>query len=94
MRWFTRLPGRSIPRRQVAEAQLRRQKCQPLAEAEFVNTQISEIPVYAIVRSGGTLEQAQTLMVNGFPVVIEFGYEPPATSGWGTTCCSSAGTTP
>ena len=48
----------------------------PWQMAEFVNTQIPEIPVYAIVRAGGTLEQAQTLMVNGFPVVIEFGYEP------------------
>ena len=48
----------------------------PWQMAEFVNTQIPEIPVYAIVRSGGTLEQAQTLMVNGFPVIIEFGYEP------------------
>ena len=45
--------------------------------AEFVNTQIPELPVYAIVRDGGTLELLQTLMVNGFPVVIEKGYEPP-----------------
>ena len=44
--------------------------------AEFVNTQIPELPVYAIVRDGGTIELLQTLMVNGFPVVIEFGYEP------------------
>ena len=45
--------------------------------AEFVNTQIPELPVYALVRDGGTLELLQTLMVNGFPVVIEKGYEPP-----------------
>ena len=43
---------------------------------EFVNTQIPELPVYAVVRDGGTIEQLQTLMINGFPVVIEFGYEP------------------
>ncbi|MCY4064095.1 MAG: C39 family peptidase [Chloroflexi bacterium] len=45
--------------------------------AAFVNTQIPELPVYALVRDGGTLELLQTLMVNGFPVVIEKGYEPP-----------------
>lgn len=45
--------------------------------AEFVNTQIPELPVYALVRDGGTLELLQTLMVNGFPVLIEKGYEPP-----------------
>ena len=48
----------------------------PWQMAEFVNTQIPEIPVYAIVRSGGTLEQLQALMVKGFPVLIEKGYEP------------------
>ena len=31
----------------------------PWQMAEFVNTQIPELPVYAIVRSGGTLEQLQ-----------------------------------
>lgn len=45
--------------------------------AEFVNTQIPELPVYALVRDGGTRELLQTLMVNGFPVLIEKGYEPP-----------------
>ena len=45
--------------------------------AEFVNTQIPELPVYALVRDGGTLELLQRLMVNGFPVLIEKGYEPP-----------------
>ncbi len=48
----------------------------PWQMAEFVNTQVPEIPVYALVRSGGTLQQLQKLMVNGFPVVIEKGYEP------------------
>ena len=43
---------------------------------EYVNTQIPELPVYAIVRDGGTIELLQTLMFNGFPVIIEFGYEP------------------
>ncbi|MDE2853045.1 MAG: C39 family peptidase [Chloroflexota bacterium] len=45
--------------------------------AEFVNKQIPELPVYALVRDGGTLELLKTLMVNDFPVVIEFGFEPP-----------------
>ena len=44
--------------------------------AQFVNTQIPELPVYAIVRDGGTLDLLRTLMVNGFPVLIEKGYEP------------------
>ncbi len=50
----------------------------PWQMAEFVNTQIPEIPVYALVRSGGTLELVRRLLVNGFPVVIEKGYEPPS----------------
>ena len=49
----------------------------PWQMVEFVNTQIPEIPVYGLVRSGGTLELLKTLMVNGFPVIIEKGYEPP-----------------
>ncbi len=44
--------------------------------AEFVNTRIPELPVRALVRDGGTLELARQLMVDGFPVVIEKGYEP------------------
>ncbi len=48
----------------------------PWQMAEFVNTQIPEIPVYALVRNGGTRQQLQTLMLNGFPVLIEKGYEP------------------
>ena len=44
--------------------------------AEFVNTQIPELPITALVRDGGTLDLLQTLMANGFPVIIEFGYEP------------------
>ena len=44
--------------------------------AEYVNTQIPELPIYALVRDGGTRDLAQSLMVNGFPVIIEFGYEP------------------
>ena len=49
----------------------------PWQMVEFVNTQIPEIPVYGLMRSGGTLELLKTLMVNDFPVIIEKGYEPP-----------------
>lgn len=49
----------------------------PWQMAEFVNTQVPELPVYALARSGGTLDLLKTLMVNGFPVIIEKGYEPP-----------------
>ncbi len=48
----------------------------PWQMAEFVNTQIPELPVFAIVRSGGTLDLLKTLLAEGFPVIIEKGYEP------------------
>ena len=48
----------------------------PWQMAEFVNTQIPELAVFALVRSGGTIELLQRLLVNGFPVIIEKGYEP------------------
>ena len=48
----------------------------PWQMAEFVNTQIPELPVFAIVRSGGSLSLLKRLLVNDFPVVIEKGYEP------------------
>ncbi len=48
----------------------------PWQMAEFVNTQIPELPIFAIVRSGGDLALLKKLIVNGFPVVIEKGYEP------------------
>ena len=48
----------------------------PWQMAEFVNTQIPELPLRAIVRSGGTIDLLKRLMVNGFPVLIEKGYEP------------------
>ncbi len=48
----------------------------PWQMAEFVNTQIPELPVYALVRNGGSLHTLKMLMVNDFPVLIEKGYEP------------------
>ncbi len=43
---------------------------------DYVNTQIPELPVYALERDGGDLALMKTLLVNDFPVLIEFGYEP------------------
>jgi len=55
----------------------------PWQMAEFVNTQVPEIPVYATVRYGGTLNTLRTLVSNGFPVIIEAGYDPEsANQGW------------
>jgi tetratricopeptide (TPR) repeat protein len=55
----------------------------PWQMMEFVNTQIPEIPVYSLVRSGGTLEQLKLLLANNFPVIIEAGYDPdPDRLGW------------
>jgi len=55
----------------------------PWQMAEFVNTQVSELPVYAEVRVGGTLDQLKLLLANNFPVVIEAGYDPePDRLGW------------
>jgi hypothetical protein len=55
----------------------------PWQMAEFVNTQVPEIPVYALYRYGGTLDMLKTLLFNGFPVIIESGYDPvSAGQGW------------
>lgn len=48
----------------------------PWQMTEFVNTQVPEIPVFAINRYGGTPELAKTLLYNNFPVIIEKGYTP------------------
>jgi tetratricopeptide (TPR) repeat protein len=55
----------------------------PWQMLEFVNTQVPEISVYALQRYGGTIETIKTLLYNGFPVVIEAGYDPAsANQGW------------
>ncbi|MDQ7025032.1 MAG: C39 family peptidase [Anaerolineae bacterium] len=55
----------------------------PWQMVEFVNTQVPEIPVFAMTRSGGTLQLMKSLLVNGFPVIIEEGYDPePDRLGW------------
>ena len=55
----------------------------PWQMIDFVNTQVPEIPVYAVVRAGGTLDRLKTLLANEFPVIIEEGYDPPPHDlGW------------
>jgi tetratricopeptide (TPR) repeat protein len=50
---------------------------------EFVNTQVPELSIYALNRSGGTLELMKKLLAHDFPVIIEEGYDPePARLGW------------
>lgn len=48
----------------------------PWQMTDFVNTQVPEIPVFAITRSGGDDMMMKTLLYNNFPVIIEKGYTP------------------
>ncbi|OJS43137.1 hypothetical protein BK403_28025 [Escherichia coli] len=48
----------------------------PWQMAEFVNSQIPEIPVFALTRYGGDLTMLKTLISKDFPVIIEMGYDP------------------
>ena len=55
----------------------------PWQMAEFVNSQVPELPVFSMVRYGGTLDTLRTLIANGFPTIIESGYDPErANQGW------------
>lgn len=55
----------------------------PWQMAEFVNTQVPELPIYALVRAGGTLDRLKQLINAGYPVIIEAGYDPePQRLGW------------
>jgi len=55
----------------------------PWQMAEYVNTQVPELPVYAKLRVGGTLERLKQLIAAGYPVIIEAGYDPePDRLGW------------
>lgn len=55
----------------------------PWQIVEFVNTQVPELPVFAIQRYGGDLTTLKTLISNNFPVIIEAGYDPePDRLGW------------
>lgn len=55
----------------------------PREMISFVNSQIPEIPVYALTRMGGSIDLLKTLLANRFPVIIEEGYDPPPHDlGW------------
>lgn len=49
----------------------------------FVNSQVPELPVFALTRMGGDIDLLKTLLANQFPVIIEEGYDPPPHDlGW------------
>lgn len=55
----------------------------PWQMVEFVNSQVPEMPVFALQRNGGTIDTLRTLIANDFPVIIEEGYDPPGlNAGW------------
>jgi hypothetical protein len=55
----------------------------PWQMAEFVNTQVPELNVYAKVRYGGTIDRIKLLIANNFPVITEQGYDLEAEGkGW------------
>lgn len=55
----------------------------PWQMIEFVNTQIPDLSVQALARSGGNLQLLKELIAADFPVVIEEGYDPePERLGW------------
>lgn len=55
----------------------------PWQMVQYVNSQVPEIPVYALMRYGGTLETLKLLNASGYPVLIEAGYDPErANQGW------------
>ncbi len=55
----------------------------PWEMVDFVNTQVPEIPVYAVYRVGGNIDLLRTLLYSDFPVIIEEGYDPPPHDlGW------------
>lgn len=54
----------------------------PWQMAEYVNTEVAPA-AQAMVRQGGTLELLKSLVSNGFPVLIEAGYDPESDDqGW------------
>ena len=55
----------------------------PWQLVEYVNTQVPEVPVFAIERVGGDMELLKTILASNFPVIIEKGYDPePDRLGW------------
>lgn len=55
----------------------------PTEMAAYVNSQVSELPVQALIRYGRNLDTLKRLIANNFPVIIEAGYDPdPTEMGW------------
>lgn len=55
----------------------------PWQMVTYVNNYVPEIPVFSMIRYGGTLDTLRTLVANNFPVIIEEGYDPErANQGW------------
>lgn len=55
----------------------------PWQMVDFVNTQIPDLSVNALTRSGGSLQLLKELISANFPVIIESGYDPePNRLGW------------
>lgn len=55
----------------------------PWQMVDFVNTQIPDLSVNALTRSGGSLQLLKELISANFPVIIEAGYDPePNRLGW------------
>jgi hypothetical protein len=55
----------------------------PWQITEFVNNEVPELNVFAMARYGGTLETLKLLISQGYPVMIEAGYDPePDRLGW------------
>jgi tetratricopeptide (TPR) repeat protein len=55
----------------------------PQEMISFVNSQVAELPIYALTRMGGDIDLLKTLLANRFPVIIEQGYDPPPHDlGW------------
>ncbi len=54
----------------------------PWQMVDFVNTQVAGT-TRALYRAGGDLDTLRSFIANGFPVLIEAGYDPPGnTQGW------------
>ncbi len=55
----------------------------PQEMVAFVNTEVPELPVRALTRTGGDLQLLRQFIAGGHPVIIEQGYDPPPGDlGW------------
>ena len=55
----------------------------PWELVDFVNQEVTELPINALWRVGGNVDLLKVLIANDFPVIIEQGYDPPPHDlGW------------